>query len=211
MKIGTRSIVFGAHCFFLHPWFVAWGWWRLYGFRKVSCPSTGVRTSLLDWHLWLCFIVHDLGYWGKPNMDGNEGEVHPYWGANIVQRILLISAHRHKWPSAVMTQDESTAYRWRQFALLHSRFLARSLEKEPSLLCWADKMAITLTPSWLYIPMTKLTGELNEYMNVNPREIKGSVYGSARAWHQACRAYCEALAIEHKDGRADTWTPKKGE
>ncbi len=32
MNVGTRSILYGAHAFWLHPWFVAWGWWRLYGF-----------------------------------------------------------------------------------------------------------------------------------------------------------------------------------
>ena len=30
MRIGTKSVLFGAHCFLLHPWFVAWGWMDLY-------------------------------------------------------------------------------------------------------------------------------------------------------------------------------------
>ena len=33
-----------------------------------------------------------------------------------------------------------------------------------SRLCLADKMAFALTPPWLYVPMTKWTGELREYM-----------------------------------------------
>jgi len=41
-------------------WFVAWGWWTLYGFP-------------FDPRLWVAFFVHDLGYIGKPNMDGPEG------------------------------------------------------------------------------------------------------------------------------------------
>lgn len=42
MKIGTKSVLYGAHCFIIHPWFVALAWWKLYGFpwdrvyRKVS-------------------------------------------------------------------------------------------------------------------------------------------------------------------------------
>jgi len=64
MKVGTKSVLFGAHCFFLHPWFVAAAWWKLYGFP-------------FDLRLWVAFFCHDLGYLGKPNMDGPEGETHP--------------------------------------------------------------------------------------------------------------------------------------
>jgi hypothetical protein len=71
MKIGTKSVLFGAHCFFLHPWFVAWGWWKLYGFPW-------------DPRMWFVFFFHDLGYFGKPDMDGEEGEQHPWTGAKIV-------------------------------------------------------------------------------------------------------------------------------
>ena len=68
MTVGTKSVLFGAHQFLIHPWFVAWGWWTLYGFP-------------LDPRLWVAFFVHDLGYIGKPNMDGPEGETHPLLGA----------------------------------------------------------------------------------------------------------------------------------
>ena len=70
MRVGTKSVLFGAHCFFLHPWFVAAAWWRLYGFPW-------------DPRLWVAFFVHDIGYLGKPNMDGPEGESHPELGARI--------------------------------------------------------------------------------------------------------------------------------
>ena len=33
-----------------------------------------------------------------------------------------------------------------------------------SRLCLADKLAFALTPTWLYLPMTRWTGELAEYM-----------------------------------------------
>jgi hypothetical protein len=73
MKIGTKSVLFGAHCFFLHPWFVALGWWKLYGFP-------------LDLRLWFAFFLHDIGYLGKTNMDGPEGERHVEVGAQIMAR-----------------------------------------------------------------------------------------------------------------------------
>lgn len=63
MKVGTKSLLFGAHNIFIHPFLVFIAWWRLYGF-----PA--------DPRLWVAFIVHDWGYLGKPNMDGPEGETH---------------------------------------------------------------------------------------------------------------------------------------
>ena len=32
MTIGTRSVLYGAHCAVLHPWFLAVAWSKLYGF-----------------------------------------------------------------------------------------------------------------------------------------------------------------------------------
>ena len=71
MKIGTKSVLFGYHAFWLHPFFVAEGWRRLYGFP-------------FDPKLWAAFLLHDIGYLGKPNMDGKEGEAHPEMGAGMV-------------------------------------------------------------------------------------------------------------------------------
>ena len=71
MTVGTKSVLFGAHCFFIHPWVVAIAWWKIYGFPW-------------DPRLWIAFLVHDLGYLGKPNMDGIEVESHPELGARIM-------------------------------------------------------------------------------------------------------------------------------
>ncbi len=32
MRIGTKSVLYGAHCAVVHPWFLAVAWWKLYGF-----------------------------------------------------------------------------------------------------------------------------------------------------------------------------------
>ena len=72
MKVGTKSLLFGAHNIFIHPFLVFIAWWRLYGF-----PA--------DPRLWVAFIVHDWGYLGKPNMDGPEGETHVELGARIMR------------------------------------------------------------------------------------------------------------------------------
>ena len=71
MKVGTKSVLGGAHCFFLHPFFVAWGWTRLFGFPW-------------DPRLWAAFAFHDVGYFGSGDMDGDEGEQHVVVGARIM-------------------------------------------------------------------------------------------------------------------------------
>ncbi len=71
MKLGTRSLLCGAHQFVLHPLFVAVAWTQLFGFP-------------VDPRLWVAFFVHDLGYLGLPNMDGPEGKRHVERGARIM-------------------------------------------------------------------------------------------------------------------------------
>ena len=53
MTIGTRSVLYGAHCAVLHSWFLAVAWSKLYGFPW-------------DPRLWASFCLHDIGYISKP-------------------------------------------------------------------------------------------------------------------------------------------------
>lgn len=220
MRIGTKSVLFGAHCFALHWFFVALGWWKLHGFKRVliggraprnvherealdiasfiafrDLPGVPVMTSILDPRLWVAFFVHDLGYIGKPNMDGPEGETHPELGAAIMRRLF--------------------GQPWGDFAMYHSRFLAKQHGVKPSPLCIADKLAIALEPWWLYLPRVNLTGEVREYMakSAHMNETGGKYSGmnlnmsSQRAWNRDMCAYIRRWVAEHKDGRDDTWTP----
>ena len=178
MRVGTKSVLFGAHCFFLHPWFVAWAWWKLYGFP-------------LDPRLWVAFFVHDIGYLGKPNMDGDEGEAHPVLAAEIMGR--LFGGH------------------WHDFCLLHSRYFAKKLGKPFSRLCVADKLAICLTPAWLYLPMVNWTGEIHEYLKLAQRSESGHFKAGdyakrQREWHSELCNYMRKWVAEHRDGKDDTWT-----
>lgn len=244
MKIGTRSVLFGAHQFLIHPWFVAWGWWKLYRLQRVyigyasGYPQTyrwrlGFRggpkyASLLDPRLWLVFFVHDLGYIGKPNIEGDEGECHPLLGARIMailgdghspRRIWTMDSYHGDWLKGPLQFGP-----WGELTLLHSRFLARHLEKPVSALCYADKMAIALTPAWLYLPMVRATGEINEYMRLaDSRNLvidgrRGGKYSTMqtrtqegeRAWYADVQDYVRRWVEEHKDGRPDAWTPRAG-
>lgn len=183
MSIGTRSVLFGAHCFLLHPWFVLAAWWRLYG-----CPW--------DPRLWLAFIVHDLGYIGSPNMDGPEGERHIEFGARVMGALC--------------------GQRWADLCRYHSRYTAKRDGKPFSRLCVADKLAIVLTPAWLYLPMVRASGEIREYMALaQTRTAAGEPkYASARLdtssegrWYADVQEYLRRWVEEHGDGRTDTWTP----
>jgi hypothetical protein len=130
MKLGTKTLLFGAHQFLLHPLFVGAAWWKLYG-------------APLDPRLWLAFFVHDLGYLGKPNIDGPEGKTHPELGA----RIMKIFGPK-----------------WENLSKYHSRSLAQAHGREPSLLSHADKLATLIVPRWLYLHQVEATGEIEEYM-----------------------------------------------
>ena len=183
MTVGTKSILFGAHCAVIHPWFVAAAWWRLFGFPW-------------DPRLWVAFFVHDLGYFGKPNMDGPEGETHVELGAQVMTKLFGMT--------------------WGNFSRYHSRFYAKRDGVTPSALCIADKLAITLTPAWLYLPMARVSGEIYEYMALaEKRNLAGEgkyvtmnlATNNQRAWYAGVQRYVAAWVEEHKDGRADGWTP----
>lgn len=198
MKIGTKSVLFGAHCFFLHPWFVAMAWWKLYGFP-------------FDPRLWVAFFVHDLGYIGKPNMDGPEGETHPKFGARVMAVLFDWSDRTFRF------SDGGPIGEWGFFVLLHSRYYAKSLGMQPSRLCIADKFALVLTPAWLYLPMVRATGEIHEYMaharhriagdeQVSEEEKRRLTSGQQSDWYSGVQAYMRRWVEAHKDGAVDTWT-----
>jgi hypothetical protein len=75
MNIGTRSVLYGAHCAVIHPWFLAAAWWKLYGFPW-------------DVRLWAAFWLHDIGYFSKRDMDGSEGETHVELGARVMSLLF---------------------------------------------------------------------------------------------------------------------------
>lgn len=182
MKVGTKSVLFGAHQFLLHPMFVALAWWKLYGF---------------PWNIryWVAFFVHDLGYFGKPNMDGPEGETHVELGAKIMTKLF--------------------GPMWGDFCLYHSRFYAKKARTHYSCLCVADKLSFIITPHWLYIPFATLSGEIYEYMEIIATGKREGKYATTNAqittkkmWHTGIVNYMTKWVEAHKTGKPDTWTPE---
>src|ERR1700690_2156613 len=136
MKIGTKTLLWGYHQFILHPLLVAAAWWKLYGFPW-------------DPRLWVAFFIHDLGYVGKPNMDGVEGQQHPYWGAEVMCFLFDL------------TPPYDT---WYKFTIYHSRTLANLYFAPLSRLGYADKLAFLYYPKWLLKILYALSGEGAEYL-----------------------------------------------
>ena len=183
MTIGTRSLLFGAHCFFIHPVFVALAWFKLYGFPW-------------DPRLWVAFVIHDWGYWGCRDMDGERGELHPWWAGRIAKRWFP------GWPPGLVPYNCGRADAWLNFLVNHSRFLAKQRGCAPSLLCWADKLAFALQPWWLYLPLARLTGELDHYLRDAAPRYGMAEKLTARTWHRACIAKQARIAYE---GAAAHW------
>ena len=75
MRIGTRSVLFGAHAVWLHGFVLAEAWRELYGFPR-------------DPRLWAAFFLHDIGYWNKTDLEGASGETHVYAGARIMTALF---------------------------------------------------------------------------------------------------------------------------
>ncbi len=180
MKIGTKSVLFGAHCFLIHPFFVMAAWIKLYGFPLHPA-------------IWLSFFFHDLGYWGKPNMDGEEGEAHVELGAKVLGFLF--------------------GKKWADFSRYHSRFYAKKDGVNYSKLCVADKLAICLEPHWLYLPRVNWSREIHEYMaqakngdgKYNSMKITTE---NQKKWFADVCNYLRKWVIEHKELKVDTWTPE---
>lgn len=95
-------------------------------------------------------------------------------------------------------------------------YLAKKQNAAFSPLCLADKLAIGLTPAWLYLPMVRATGEIDEYLAkavVFAKNQEGAKAGLSinavdqEKWFRDVQTYCTRWVEEHRDGREDTWTP----
>ena len=169
MKIGTRSLLFGIHQFIYHPIVVYKAWCYLYCKR----PS---------WKELVCIIIHDWGYWGKPNLDGPEGLLHPLLGSLIAYKLFgskycdLCSGHSR---SYVKFKNE-------QWGMSHGidKYYA-------SKLCWADKLSFCFEPGWFYIIRARLSGELKEIRELSARNGIIEETASNKEWQKAMYTYCK--------------------
>lgn len=161
MRLGTRSLLFGAHQVVLHPLGVTLAWRKLFD----RWP---------DWVELVAIAVHDWGYWGCESMDGEDGAEHPYLGAEITYRV--VHAFTGRFEVAVSASAE---------VLGHSRTYCLHHGVQISRLYAADKLGGEWWPWWVYLPMTWLTGELAEYRERAARGCGGVPAESGhRAWYR---------------------------
>lgn len=143
-------------------------------------------------------------------MDDEKGEQHPYFGARIMGWLFdrknryTVLGCECKICKGIQEEDSY----WYNFTLYHSRFLAKRNGANYSKLCVADKLAITLTPKWLYLPIANWSGEIKEYMKDAAKNSGGaiSVQESQVLWKNSVDDYVRKWVEEHKDMKADTWT-----
>ena len=185
VTIGTKSLLYGAHCFFLHPLTLAIAWTRLFGFPW-------------DPRIWVALGVHDFGYFTCPNMDGAEGEQHVWLGSKIMSSLFDRAVDRTLAGRLSRFCNRVWGYRpegqsWAHFCLFHSRSFAKRRNQPVSRLCVADKLAFAVTPRWLYLPMVTWTGEIREYLENAQRcqtewsEHAKGIWQDSKAWHRSLR------------------------
>ncbi len=166
---GTKSILFGVHQFLWHPWTVARAWRHLYG----QWPA---------WRQWVAIFCHDIGYWGKPNMDGPAGRTHPVAGADLACDIVYFIGrivYRRRGDAAL---DAESA---RELCLWHSTHYAELEGAAVSELYLPDKVSVLYDPVWFYLLRGSLSGEINEYYHRenHKRWMHGEeMFRSKREW-----------------------------
>lgn len=160
MNVGTKSLLFGVHQFIWHPWTVGRAWRHIYG----RWPTVSE---------WICIVCHDTpGYWGCPNMDGEQGKRHPERGAIIAgtlvyywYRLKLLWNRRIKAKHLIALMYAGDAF---ELTLYHSSHYARMNDAKPSALYLPDKASILFEPRWWYLLRAKLSGEVYEYIGNSP-------------------------------------------
>lgn len=181
MKIGTKSLLFGVHQFAIHPIVVGRAWRALYG----RWPNLNE---------WIAIVVHDLGYWGCPNMDGPEGRLHPVRSAKIAYRIARVAWKlKNLLRPQVRYEPGADIYaaRCAMLVLFHSREMVKIWKEEypvecirESALCWPDKFSVCFEWPWFYLLRAKLSGEVYEFRANAVKAGKVSSNSSLEDWFE---------------------------
>ncbi len=145
MRVGYKTILWGIHNPLVHGYYVLKAW-------RV-CYKTWPNLDEL-----IAIFFHDIGYWGKRNLDGPEGKQHPYFSMRFVSLFRDTAVLRH-------------------LILFHSRSFASQYGQDVSKLALPDKLAITLYPNRLYLLLGSLSGEISEY-----KEMMGLTHLSNLEW-----------------------------
>lgn len=177
MRIGTRSILFGAHAVWLHGFFLVEAWRRMYGFPW-------------DPRLWAAFFLHDIGYWNKTDLEGASGEAHVYAGARIMKSLFGLA-----WGEFCLRHS-------RYWARKHGGRLSRlaAADKLAFVLTpWWLYLPMARATGELaeYIAVSEERQAGDHSFTESERSLLAS--GDARSWLIALQAYTHRWAEQHKD------------
>jgi hypothetical protein len=178
MKIGTKSVLFGAHAFWLHPWFVALSWWKLYGFPW-------------DIRLWFAFFLHDIGYYSLPNIDGEEGESHVELGANIMGYLF-----GEYWKTFCLCHSR---YYSKKIGKHFSRLCVADKYAVTITPWWMFLPMVNLSGE---IEEYRREGRSGKYLGI---DYTGP---SQRKWFRSVQETNRQWVEKHKNGELDNWTHK---
>jgi hypothetical protein len=189
MRVGTKSVLFGAHCFFLHGFFTARGWWILWGFPW-------------DPRLWLSFFVHDAGYFSSPNMEGSRGEEHVQLGARIMGALF-----GPKWADFTLRHS-------RHWTKKHGVGVSRLCYADK--IAFAITPAWLYLPmarasGELREYMAKSRDRQAGNGHFTAEESRKLASADSRVWLEGLQSYTLRWVAEHRDGREDRWTEDQSE
>ncbi|MEW6614008.1 MAG: hypothetical protein AB1401_00830 [Thermodesulfobacteriota bacterium] len=137
--------------------------------------------------IYVGILIHDWGYWfssGYNSVFDSDFDIHTVWAY-----------------SKLLSQDRKAA----EECLYHSRFLAIQRKKTPSRLCWADKMASAIMPSWLWALLAWLSGEGDIYRNNRKYETYRDEKISLKEWHKEYAKFILPV-VEKNGGRQNVWS-----
>lgn len=182
LPVGTKSLLFGVHSFWLHPWFVAAAWTVVYGF---------------PWHplYWLAFLVHDWGYWGSPNMDGTEGERHVELGARIM------GIFGKKWRDFAL-------YHSRFYAKNEGADYSRLCVADKLSFCMTPRwLYLLLARASGELAEYKALADKRAAAGERQFTPPGFYRNDDEIWYERVNLFIRNWVAEHRDGKQDTWTP----
>lgn len=139
-------MLFGVHAFWIHPIVVACAWKRLYGVWPSGLAE------------WAAIALHDVGYFGLPNLDGAQGRQHPEISARIAAYLLR--------------KQPKVAKKAVDLILGHSKYYCRKHGRKVSKLYAPDKASILFEPKWFYFLRALLSGELAEFTQHAPKRFR---------------------------------------
>jgi len=156
VNLGTKTLLFGVHQVFIHPVLVTAAWVKLY-------------RSFPTWREMICIVIHDWGYWGRPNLKDADGDRHPERGAEIAGKLL--------------------GPEWRDFILGHSSFYTIRHGVKQSKLFAPDKYWHCMIPLWVYKALSVPTEEFKHYRELkHARQVAEPHESDAEWWAKLQRA-----------------------